>query len=101
VAIPQPQAHGVNDNEEPDFEWNRIANPHRRVNRLVKAREILRQNDAAIHKTQHYGTYSPMNDQFSSNEDWECYQKSRMHFDIVKERNVAAPAGSGRKKSQE
>jgi len=42
-----------------------------------------------------------MNDQFSPNEDWECHQKSYMHFDIVKERNTAAPAGSGSKKGQE
>jgi hypothetical protein len=37
-----------------------------------------------------------MDDQFSRNEDWECHQKSCMHFDILKEGNMAAHAGSNK-----
>jgi len=29
AAIPQPQAHGVSDNQDTGFEWDRIANPYR------------------------------------------------------------------------
>ena len=67
----------------------------------MKARKILRENDAAFHETARNRAQPRMDDHLSGNQNRKRHQEPRMHFNVVKEGKPAGAASPGTEDSEE
>jgi hypothetical protein len=100
--LPEPQTKRIDNKQKPKLDWDGVAQPHGRLDRAVKARQILGQHNSPFHKAADNGAYPQMNQQFGTNEDGKCNKESGVYFNVAEEREDAYTTdGRGENREQQ
>src|ERR1700759_2523451 len=98
--LPVPQADRVHQNQQCDLRDRGIAQPHGRLDCLVKAGSTVGQNEAPLNKAGHCETYPCMDNQLPCEQKRQCNEQSHVHFNVLPERNQICLAGGSENKNE-